>query len=108
MTQGLVALVAVTLVMFWGARQSMPETELRALTFFTLVIVIVALIFVNRSFKASLRAAFDRPKPALLVVVATVAGILAAANLLPAAQDIFRFGPLHRDDLIITAGAGWP
>lgn len=105
-TQGLVALVAVTLVMFWGARQSMHETELRALTFFTLVIVIVALIFVNRSFKASLRAAFNRPKPALLVVVATVSGILAAANLLPAAQDIFRFGPLHRDDLIITAGAG--
>lgn len=105
-TQGLVAFVAVAVILFWGAARQMPEDELRALTFFTLVIVIISLIFVNRSFKASPMAAFGRPKPVLLFVLVAVAGILATANLLPAAQDIFRFGPLHADDLILTGGAG--
>jgi Ca2+-transporting ATPase len=105
-TQGLVAFAAVAAILFWGVDRQMPETELRALTFFTLVIVIIALIFVNRSFKASLVTALGRPKPSLVLVLVTVAGILAMVNLLPAARDIFRFGPLHADDLILTAGAG--
>lgn len=105
-TQGLVAFAAVAAILFWGADRQMPEDELRALTFFTLVIVIISLIFVNRSFKASPMAAFGRPKPALVFVLVAVAGILATANLLPAAQGIFRFGPLHADDLILTGSAG--
>lgn len=105
-TQGAVAFAAVAAILFWGATRQMPEDELRALTFFTLVIVIIALIFVNRSFRASPVAALGRPKPALLLVLAAVAGILATANLWPAAQDIFRFGPFHRDDLLLTAGVG--
>lgn len=105
-TQGLVAFGAVAVILFWGAAHQMPEDELRALTFFTLVIVIISLIFVNRSFKASPMAAFGRPKPALLFVLGAVASILATANLLPAAQGIFRFGPLHADDLILTGSAG--
>ena len=105
-TQGVVAFAAVVAILFWGVGRQMPEDELRALTFFTLVIVIIALIFVNRSFRASPVAALGRPKRALLLVLAAVAGILATVSLWPAAQDIFRFGPLHRDDLILTAGAG--
>lgn len=81
-TQGLVAFAAVAAILFWGAARQMPEDELRALTFFTLVIVIISLIFVNRSFKVSPMAAFGRTKPALLFVFAAVAGILASANLL--------------------------
>lgn len=70
------------------------------------MVVIIALIFVNRSFKASLVAALGRPKPALVLVLMAVTGILALVNLWPAAQDLFRFGPLHQDDLILTASAG--
>jgi P-type Ca2+ transporter type 2C len=106
-TQGLVAFAAVAAILFWGAERQMPEAELRALTFFTLVVVIIALIFVNRSFRASLAAAVGRPKPALLFVIGTVAGILGVVNVWPVAQGIFRFGPLHGDDLTLTAGAGF-
>lgn len=106
LAQGLAAFAAVAAVLFYGAGKDMPADELRALTFFSLVIVIVALILVNRSFKASLLSAIGRPKPALIVVLAAVSGILATVNLLPAAQGIFRFGPLHVDDLILTGGAG--
>lgn len=105
-TQGTVAFAAVVAILFWGANRQMPEDELRALSFFTLVIVIIALIFVNRSFRASPAAALGRPKPAMLLVLAAVSGILATVNLWPAAQDIFGFGPLHRDDLFLTAGGG--
>lgn len=105
-TQGLTAFAAVAAIMFYGADKGMPADELRALTFFTLVIVIIALILVNRSFKASVAAALGRPKPALLVVLATVSALLALVNMWPFAQGIFRFGPLHIDDLALTASAG--
>lgn len=59
------------------------------------MIVIIALIFANRSFKSSLAAALGRPKPA-------VGGILVRANHWPVAQGNFRFGPLHADDLLLT------
>jgi Ca2+-transporting ATPase len=104
--QGTVAFVAVVAILLWGAERRMSEEELRALTFFSLVVVIIALIFVNRSFRASPLAALGRPQPALLIVLAAVAGILAGVNLWPAAQDVFGFDPLHRDDLLVTAGAG--
>ncbi|PYF06281.1 Ca2+-transporting ATPase [Rhodobacter viridis] len=107
LTQGTVAFAAVAAILFWGAERQMPADELRALSFFTLVIVIIALIFVNRSFRASPAAALGRPKPALLLVLAAVSGILATVNIWPAAQDIFGFDPLHRDDLFLTAGAGF-
>lgn len=58
-TQGTVAFAAV---LFWSVERQMPEDELRALTFFTLVIGIIALIFVNRSFKASLIGTLGHPK----------------------------------------------
>ena len=46
-------------------RRGMPEAEVRALAFFSLVLTIVSLIFVNRSFSASLVTALRRPNPAL-------------------------------------------
>ena len=45
--------------------RGMPEAEARALTFFALVLCIVGLIFVNRSFSASIVTAFRRRNVAL-------------------------------------------
>ena len=42
----------------------------------------------------------------LLIVLAVVVVTLLALSLLwPAARDLFRFGPLHADDLALTVGA---
>lgn len=87
-------------------KRGMPEVEVRALTFFSLVVAIVGLIFVNRSFSASLLAAFRRPNVALGAVHVTVVAILSLSLLLPFAQGLFSFGPLHVDDLAVTVGAG--
>ena len=63
--QGALAFVLVAAIFIVAVRRGMPETEVRALTFFSLVLAIIGLIFVNRSFSASLMTALRRPNPAL-------------------------------------------
>jgi Ca2+-transporting ATPase len=42
----------------------------------------------------------------MLMVLALVALVLAGSLVWPLARELFRFGPLHGDDLLIVAGAG--
>ena len=84
----------------------MPVPEVRSLTFFSLIVVIISLILVNRSFSASLLTALRRPNWTLAAVLAAVAAILALTMLWPFANALFAFGPLHADDLALTLGAG--
>jgi Ca2+-transporting ATPase len=103
--QGGLALILTGAVMVTANAWGMPANEVRALTFFSLVLVIVSLIFVNRSFTSSLVEAFSRPNRALLLIVIFVAGVLTLSLTWPAAASLFRFGPLHLDDLAITVAA---
>ena len=104
--QGLFAFAIVAGVLFVGLKRGMPVDEVRALTFFALILVIVGLILINRSFSASVWTAIFRPNPALLWIALSVAGILWLTLEWPLAADLFRFGPLHPDDLALTAAAG--
>jgi P-type Ca2+ transporter type 2C len=104
--QGAVAFGLVAAIFAVALRRGMPEVEVRALTFFSLVVAIVGLIFVNRSFSASLLTAFGRPNAALAAVLVTVVAVLSLSLLWPFAQELFSFGPLHVDDLAVTVGAG--
>ena len=104
--QGALALALVAAIFVIGYRQGMPEREVRALAFFSLVMTIVGLIFVNRSYGASLITAFVRPNPALAWVLTAVVAMLGVTLLWPFASALFRFGPLHWDDLALTLGAG--
>ena len=104
--QGAFAFVLVAAIFIVASRRGMPEAEVRALTFFSLVLTIVGLIFVNRSFSASLVTALRRPNPALAWVLIAVTTMLGLTLLWPFASGLFRFGPLHADDLSLTFGAG--
>jgi Ca2+-transporting ATPase len=106
--QGTTALTIVTLALFLGARFGMPENDLRALVFTTLVLMNIGLILVNRSFSSSLLEALTRPNRTLWILVSVVFVILIAGLYWPPAQALFHFGPLHVDDLAscLTAGAG--
>ncbi len=104
--QGAFAFVLVALIVVMALRRDMPEAEMRALAFFSLVLSIVALVLVNRSFSASLITALRRPNPALVWVLLAITAILGLTLLWPFASDLFRFGPLHLDDLALTFGAG--
>ena len=104
--QGAFALVLVSAIFLAASRHGMPEAQARALTFFSLVLAIVGLIFVNRSFSASLVTALRRPNPALRWVLVAVTAMLGVTLLWPAARGLFRFGPLHADELALACGAG--
>ena len=105
--QGVLAFALVAAIYVIAYRRGMPETEVRALAFFSLVTAVVALIFVNRSFSASIWSALRRPNRALKYVLSVVVGILALTLAWPVASHLFRFGPLHPDDLALTLGAGF-
>jgi len=104
--QGALAFALVAIIYVLAYRSGMPEPEVRALAFFSLVVVIVSLILVNRSFTASLLTALRRPNRTLAAVLSAVAVILALSLLWPLASKLFAFGPLHVDDLALTLGAG--
>ena len=103
--QGTLAFASAALVFLMASLRGMPETEVRALTFFALVLTIVSLILVNRSFSASIALAFQRSNAALLFVIGAVTLALGLTLLWPWASDLFRFGPLHPDDLAVSFGA---
>jgi Ca2+-transporting ATPase len=104
--QGALAFLLVAAIFIVASRRGMPEDEVRALTFFSLVVTIVSLIFVNRSFSASLVTALRRPNAALAWALIAVTAMLSLTLLWPFASGLFRFGPLHVDDLSLTFAAG--
>jgi Ca2+-transporting ATPase len=106
LVQGTLAFALVAGIFLLGLRWGMPEDEIRALTFFSLVLSIVGLIFVNRTFGESLLIALFRPNRSLAVVVVSVAAALGGILLWPVAMGLFQFGPLHLDDLIVTLAVG--
>jgi len=104
--QGTLAFALVAAILVTASARGMPDAEVRALTFFSLVLAIVSLIFVNRSFSLSLVTALLRPNRALIWVLAGVSTILCLTLLWPVASGLFGFGPLHTVDLTVTLGAG--
>jgi P-type Ca2+ transporter type 2C len=106
LVQGVLAFGLVATIFVVALNRGMPVDEVRALTFFALVISIVALILVNRSASASLVKAIKRPNRALGIVLPLVVVMLAVTLIVPFISNLFRFGPLHADDLLITLGAG--
>jgi len=50
--------------------------------------------------------ALSRRNPVLAWVLLAVAMMLGVTLLWPFASGLFRFGPLHLDDLAVTFGAG--
>jgi len=104
--QGVLAFGLTSTIFIAASYSGMPENEVRALTFFSLVLSIVSLILVNRSFSTSLVDAFRRPNPALAWIVLAITVILSLTLLWPPANALFQFGPLHIDDLALAIFGG--
>jgi Ca2+-transporting ATPase len=103
--QGSLALGALVIVFLAAVGRNMPENELRALMFTSLVLTNVSLILVNRSFSSSPVNALRRPNLLLWLLLIPVAALLAIALMWPPAMQLFRFGPFHVDDLAVSAAA---
>jgi Ca2+-transporting ATPase len=104
--QGTLAFALVAAIFLLSLHWGIPENEIRALTFFSLVLTIVGLIFVNRTFSDSLLVSLFRPNRSLGIVVVVVAAALGGTLFWPLASTLFQFGPLHLDDLTVTLAAG--
>jgi Ca2+-transporting ATPase len=105
--QGAMAFALIAAIFVGALRSGVPPDEARTLAFIALVTCVIGLVLANRSFSASFLSAFFRPNPALLWIFVSIASILAAALFWPPASSLFRFGPLHLDDLMVTLGAGF-
>ncbi|MBL8700233.1 MAG: cation-translocating P-type ATPase [Alphaproteobacteria bacterium] len=106
LVQGLVALALVAAVCLFALRRGLPDDAVRALTFYALVMSIVSLILINRSFSASPLTALRRPNPALAWVMLAVAAILALILLWPVARGLFRFATLSPIELLLAPVTG--
>jgi P-type Ca2+ transporter type 2C len=104
--QGALVLGVVTSVLFIAPEYGFDPDQVRALTFHSLVLSVVALIFVDRSLSSSILTAIIRPNRALAFVLPVVAILLAATVFWAPARALFRFGSLDPQWLMVPLGAG--
>jgi P-type Ca2+ transporter type 2C len=104
--QGIIALAILVGVLVGATRSGMPEGDLRALVFTSLVLINMGLILVNRSFKSSLVRAILQPNPSLWILLGGVSVVMTLATFWQPARSLFHFGRLHWDDLGICAVVG--
>ncbi len=104
--QGLGALVATLIVYLLAVQSGVSESQDRAMTFTTLVIANLSLIFVNRSWTRGLFTTLRTPNAALWWVISGALALLAVTLFLPVARDLFSFGALGPTQLGISLLAG--
>lgn len=104
--QGSSVLLVVLGVFAAAMYRGETETNVRALTFTTLILANLALILTNRSWTRTILNMWRSPNPALWWVVLGAAVFLAAALYVPSIQALFRFSMLHTADVALCLAAG--
>ena len=104
--QGALVLGVVTTILFMAPGYGFDTDQVRALTFHSLVLCVVALIFVDRSVSSSIVTAIVRPNRALAYVLPVVTVLLAVTIFWSPARDLFGFGALEAKWLAVPVGAG--
>jgi Ca2+-transporting ATPase len=106
LAQGVFVLAAVLSVYLWAVFSGHPAGDVRALTFVTLVVGNLSLIFVNRSWTHTILGGLMSKNPALWWVTAGTVTMLALLLAFPGTRDLFQFTVLHPDDFAIALFAG--
>ncbi len=104
--QGALLLVVVLAIFGFTLYRGMGANEARALTFTTLVLASIGLIFTNRSWSKSAWATLQSPNPALWWVTSGALALLALVIFLPVLNSLFSFSKLHADDVMLCALIG--
>jgi Ca2+-transporting ATPase len=106
MLQGL-SVLAIALTVFAISRSlGRGENEARALTFTTLVVANLALIFTNRSWSRTIVHTLRSPNAALWWSALGTIVFLGLVLYVPFLKVFFRFSTLHANDLAICLAAG--
>lgn len=104
--QGISVLCVVLAVFSISRYRGQGELEIRALTFTTLVVANIGLIFTNLSRTHTMLATLRSPNPALWWVVGSALILLGSVLYIPALRTLFGFGYLHLSDILTCLIAG--
>ena len=104
--QGALVLAVTAMIFALAPGYGLEADQVRGLTFASLVLGIVALIFVDRSLSSSIITAIRRPNRALAVVVPLVACLLAVTLFWQPARNLFGFAALEPAFLAVPPLAG--
>ncbi|MFH0942102.1 MAG: cation-translocating P-type ATPase [Chloroflexota bacterium] len=101
------AVMAVTLAIY-GVTLYMGrgDVEARSLAFVTLVIANLGLILSNRVWSENIFASLRHRNTSLFIIVGATLAILTLIIYVPVLRELFRFGPLHPADILLSLGAG--
>jgi Ca2+-transporting ATPase len=106
LVQGL-GVLALTLGVYAAIlSQGLGDGEARMLSFATLVIGNLGLIFANRSWTRPITTTLRIPNPALRWVTVGTLFFLGLAVSVPFLREVFSFGPLHLWELAVVVAAG--
>jgi Ca2+-transporting ATPase len=103
--QGLSVLVACSAIVVLASRAHSPD-EARAMSFAALVLSIIVVILINRSWSRSTMSMLREPNRALWWVVGGTAVFLGLALFTPAGRAVFSFAALDAGDLGLSLLAG--
>ena len=100
--QGATAFAILAGIYAFALLQGFDERYVRALVFFALVAAILALIFVNRSYGASVIRALGRKNKALLYVLSSLVVISLVILFVPMIATLLKFGSLDWQDFLMA------
>jgi Ca2+-transporting ATPase len=104
--QGVSAMMIILAVYAVSLMRGLGEAEARALTFTTLIIANIGLIFTNRSWSRLIIDTLRTKNAALWWVTGAALAFLGLVLSLPFLQHLFRITTLHTVDLLICLAAG--
>jgi Ca2+-transporting ATPase len=107
MLQGLIVLVIVLSVYFLALYQGQGEVYTRTISFTTLIFANLALILINRSWSKPILSTLHSPNKAFWWVIGGALVFLALVLYFPPLQDLFRFGPMHVNDILLALFAAF-
>jgi Ca2+-transporting ATPase len=103
--QGASMLAMVAAVYVWTLQRGMGENEARAMAFVTIILGNLGLILANRSQSRPVLSMLGRSNHAMWWVIAATLTGMGAVLYVPPLRELFRFAPLHANDLLICAAA---
>jgi len=104
--QGISILAVIGAVYGIGIYLGRNDSEVRTLTFTTLVIANVALILTNRSWTRTILEMLKTKNTALIGVLISVVFFMGLILYVPFLRNLFNFSILHLNDLLICLVAG--
>jgi Ca2+-transporting ATPase len=92
----------ITLAIYgFTLQQGRSEHEARALTFTTLVLANLGLIYANRYWSRTMVASLLQKNTALLLITSATIVFLGMVLYVPLLRGLFAFGVLHANDILV-------